>query len=143
MKKGWKMFFAAILIFTALGIKKLPPEPPRVVTRIHISCDRGYCIARRTYIDCKKIEPVLNLLRQRKNLGPAQTDPERLTGDAYRLEVFLSDGTKYVYYQRAGQYYSEKCHAWQKTDPKQAQRLVELLRRTPSDPEITFACARE
>lgn len=133
MKRWWKVLSVCALLFILLGIKKAPPEPPRVVTQLNVSCDRGYCVARRTYTDCHKIEPILNHLRQRKNLGAALTDPERLAGDSYRIELCLSDGTRYVYYQRSGRYYSAQCHLWQKTDPKQAQILVDLLRRTPSD----------
>ena len=133
MKNRWKILAVVAFVIFLFGIKEIPPEPPRVVTQLKISCDRGYCVARRVYTTAEKMQPILNHLRQRKNLGWAQTDPERLAGDTYRIEICLSDGTKYVSYQRAGAYYSRRCHAWQKTDPQQAQLFVELLRRTPSD----------
>lgn len=133
MKKRGK--FCLILLFALLlsGWKKKPPEAVRVVTRLDISCYHDYGISCWTYTQPEKMEWILNHLRQRKNLGTAQTDPERLLGDAYRIDICLSDGTHHVYYQRADRYFSRQGHAWQKTDPDQAAALRAFLQKISSD----------
>jgi len=134
VRKRWKFCLIVLLTLLLFSWKKKPPEKLRVVTHLDISCHHAYGISRWRYTQPEKMEAVLNHLRLRKSLGVAKTDPERLSGDSYRIDISLSDGSHYIYYQRAGRYFSRRCHCWQKTDPSQAAAFSELLRKMPSDP---------
>lgn len=133
MKKFWKILNAVMLCVLLGGCGEKTPGSLRVVDRVEIACDHAYGISRWNYTQPEKVGQVLNYLRLQEGTGWTETDPERVAGDVYRIDVCLSDGSHRIYYQRAGKYFSKRCHTWQKTDPEKAAALAELLRKTPSD----------
>lgn len=133
MGKRRKILLLCVLILTLSGCAPREETPLRVVTQVDVACDRGYQIWRRQYKSPEKIKEVLNYLRLQDSLGAVETDPERLTGDALQIKVWLSDGTSRIYYQKSEQYLSKQLHAWQTIDPKRAAQFSDYLRRTPTD----------
>lgn len=133
MRKCWKFLIILFLCLSVAGCGRKPPAQIRVVTQVDVVYDYGYGQIQRHYTQPQKIQLVLNYLRLQENLGPADMDPERVKGSAFRIDVRLSDGTGRVYYQRCGRYLSKEYHSWQKIDPKQAALFSQMLQRTPTD----------
>ncbi len=110
-----------------------PPKPISVVTMVHVSCVHDSSTISRQYTQERNMQFVLNYLRLLPFQGSADTDPERVLGDEYRITLQLSDGRIRVYRQRAGRYLSIDCHPWYQTDPEKASSLLPFLQETPSD----------
>ena len=134
MVKRIKGFLAAAMVCCLLaGCGRGADAPLRVVSRIDVTCDRGYQILRRQYTEPEKITMVLNYLRLQKDLGKPNVDPEMILGDRMRIDVILSDGTHRFYYQQSGQFLSEKKDDWHKIDPKLASGFELRLQMIPTD----------
>lgn len=128
-----KIWVLAVLLVLSGSIPKEPIRPLRVVTQVRIDGYHGQQQVCRCYTQPEKIEAVLNYLRMQENKGMAQIDPERIVGDAYTVDVCLSDGQHHIYYQRADRYLSRDYHPWQRIDEEQAQIFYELLQENSSD----------
>lgn len=128
-----KILLICLVFLTLTACTRRSETPLRVVTRVDVVCDRGYQVWRRQYKSPEKMEMVLDYLRLQDSLGTVQTDPERLQGDTMQIEVWLSDGTSRIYYQKSQQYLSKQLHAWVAIDSQRAAQFSELLRRTPAD----------
>lgn len=127
MGRKWKYLFAALWLFLLSGCGKGKAEPVRVVTRVDVVCDRGYTVHRSCFTDQIQMARILNCLRLRQLRGKADQDPERLAGEAYCIDIYMSDGTHRVCYQRADGYYSEDRHLWQRIGREDAKALRELV----------------
>ena len=128
MGKLWKIIYLVLLIFLC-GCGNTKQPGIRTVSRVEVVCDRGYTVQRKCYTNQEDMHMILNHLRLRKNLGPAETDPERVLGTSYYVRVLLSDNTVHHYQQRAGRYFSSLYGPWQRVDPMQATELQELFLR--------------
>ena len=134
MSWKWKIFLCVLpIVVVVLAAKKKETVPLKVVTEVELICQEGDNIICRHYTKSHKVRQVLNYLRLQKNLGQAEIDPERVRGTVMQIDVCLSNGTRHVYYQRAGQYLSRQYRPWQKINPKQAEAFTQLIRVTPSD----------
>ena len=133
MKIGWKKFLSLLLLpLLAVGPRNIRPQP--VVERIEVTCVRNGDERSWRYTDPEQMAVLLNYLRQRKSLGSAGIDPERIKGSAYRLEVWLTDGRKKTYRLRADRYFSRENRPWQQVDGNTAVVLPLLLKQMPPDP---------
>lgn len=134
MKRKWKFLLCFVLLLGMLPAAKWGTSTPlQVVTNVELICREDEETICRRYTKPHKVQQVLNYLRLQKDLGKAEIDPERVRGTALQIDVCLSDGTRQVYYQRAGQYLSRQYHTWQKIDPKRAEAFTQSVRVTPGD----------
>lgn len=134
MSWKWKIFLCILpIVVVVLAAKKKETVPLKVVTEVELICQEGDDMICRHYTKSYKVRQVLNYLRLQKNLGQAEIDPERVRGTVMQIDVCLSNGTRHVYYQRAGQYLSRQYRPWQKINPIQAEAFTQLIRVTPSD----------
>lgn len=112
-------------------------SPPRFVTQVNVICKsdpNGLC---RQYTQPKKVESMLLYLRLLRPVGNADSDPELLNGDIYKITVHLSDGTEHVYYQQSDRYLSKDLQPWQQIAQRYGDNLEPLLQNMPSDTEQT------
>ena len=105
----------------------------RVVTAVDISCQQEDVLISRHYTSMKKMESVLLYLRLLEPRPNPPVDPNQLDSDIYRITVFLSDGKKKIYRQKAHRYLSVGNQPWKTIDPAQATGLYQLMRQLPSD----------
>lgn len=137
MRKRYGFYLLLLLLPTLLSGSMLrsraAASAPALVTQIDVVCQREYTTISRHYTQPRKIEPILNYLRMLTYHGSADTDPERLAGNAYEITLHYANGSTTTYRQRADQYLSKDGHPWEKIRPEQAALLFPLLESTPSD----------
>lgn len=133
MKAFLKWLCLLLAVFFLSGCGKKAFTPSAVVTSVQITAGGTRRPLRRLYTEPDKIQMVLDYLRLQEGEGPADTDPERLTGTDFVIDVRLSDGSHSIYYQRGGRYLSGKYRPWQKIDEKKAADFYRMLRQTPTD----------
>lgn len=126
--KKWKLInlFGVILLLLC-GCGKAQLQPPAVVTRVDIDCRHAGIRIFRSYTETEQIEAVLDYLRLQRTLGRAETDPERIRGDSYVIEIHSSNGQRHIYRLRADRYLSKDNHPWQRIDPEYSGGLYALL----------------
>lgn len=129
------IFMLATVVFFFFGCTRGGEDPtvPRLVTQIEVVYSHGEQLLRRQYTDPSKMSSVLNYIRLLDRGGPADTDPERVPGDACKITLRLSDGSSRVYHQRSDRFLSKDFHSWQRIDPEQGQQLLPLLEGLESD----------
>lgn len=127
------VFLAVILSGCARERAPQQLQQPQFVTQIDVTCRRDQQLLQRRYTAPEKMSGVLNYIRLLESQGNADTDPERVTGDVYKIVVHLSDGSRRVYHQRANRYLSKNARPWQQIDPDRAALLYPLLEQTGSD----------
>ena len=126
--KKWKLInLFGMILFLLCGCGKAEPQPPAVVTRVEIDCTHAGIRILRSYTETEQIEAILNYLRLQRTLGRAKTDPERIRGDSYVIEIQNSSGQKHIYRLRADRYLSKDNHPWQRLDPEYSDGLSALL----------------
>ena len=133
MKDKTKIAWVVLLSLLLAGCGMQRFQPVRVITRVDVSCDRGYQVMRRQYTNSEKISMVLNYLRLQKDLGPPERNPESTPGERVEIDVTLSDGTHRFYYQHAGEFLSEKNQNWHEIDPELASGFQLRLQMIPTD----------
>ena len=131
VRKCWLVLLMVCICLSGCGKKEDPAV--RVVTQVEIVCRSPQDVLYRRYTQPKKICRVLNYLRLQKGMGPADEDPEKLTGHVWKINVILSDGSRGVYYQHGGRYLSKKYHPWQKIDSGLATEFFQTLQMIPTD----------
>lgn len=136
MKRKILPVMAILLLYLLSGCRMMRSQPTRVVTRVDVTCDRGYQILRRQYTNPEKVSMVLNYLRLQKDLGPPNVDPEMIFGDRMEIDVALSDGTHHLYYQQSGKFLSEKNQLWHEIDPELASGFQLRLQMIPTDAKL-------
>ena len=140
MKKIIKLLFVCCFVLFILSgcIKNDTLQKPlcRVVTQVDISCQTEHMLMQRHYTQPEKMEYVLLYLRLLKPSGKPDVDPEQLNKDVYNITVFLSDGTKRLYRQKAHQYFASDSGPWKKIDPEKAAGLYRIMEKIPSDSAI-------
>ena len=134
-------YFKLLLLFLGClwlcGCKSKPVQPtaPVLVTQVDIHAQHQGQMASYHYLDARKMEAVLYYLRTLENLGPAKTDPERIIGDSYRIDVIFSDGSRRIYRQQANRFLSRNSRPWHRINAGRAALLYPLLESMPSDPD--------
>lgn len=140
MKKAIKLAlifcFSAIILYGCGTDNAQPKTLCRVVTQVDISCQTEHMLMQRHYTHPEKMEYVLLYLRLLKPSGKPDTDPDQLDKDVYNITVYLSDGTRRQYRQKAHRYFSRDSRPWEMIDPAQAAGLYRLMEKIPSDPTI-------
>ncbi len=85
------------------------------------------------YTQPQKMETILYYLRSLEDLGSADTDPERIMGDRFKITVIYSDGSRRLYRQQADRFLSRDDRPWRTVDPQKAALLYPLLVSMPPD----------
>lgn len=128
MGRFWKMLclvFAASLIFCGCQAEETVTQS--VVERVNISGWHDGTAVALTLTEQTSMEAVLDYLRLQRSQGRADVDPERILGNAYTIEICLSNGQTHIYRQRADRYLSKDNHPWQKIDPDRGSSFYALL----------------
>lgn len=133
MGRFWKFSVMLLFCFVLSGCQASAPQTPRLVTRIHISGVHQDAPVEVNYTQPQKMETVLYYLRSLEDLGKADTDPERIIGDRFKITVFYSDGSCQIYRQQADRFLSRNDRPWQLVDPRKAALLYPLLTSIPPD----------
>jgi len=125
----------AALVLSGSYIQNLPERGPVVdlVTQVEIVFRQEQTTLSRRYTHPQKIQPVLHYLRLLRYKGRAQTDPEKIVGEAFDITLHYSGGGQKIYRQRANRYLSKNGHAWERIDPDHARYLRSLILAIPSD----------
>ena len=133
MGRMWKI--SAILLCLMLCGCTGPemPNENRFVTQVHVQLHRDGETVDWTFSQPQKMEVVLYYLRSLDQKSPALADPERFSGDRYRIDLFYTDGTGRRIYQRADRFLSEGLGPWQVVEQKKAELLYPLLKTLVSD----------
>ncbi len=106
---------------------------PRVVTQVDVVCQQEDTVLQRSYTHPEKMKTILMYLRLLEPLGKADTDPERIIGDAYEIRLHFSNGQQRIYRQRANRYVSKDSQPWYRVNPDHAGVLYSILQDMPSD----------
>ena len=132
------VFLITLLMIALCGCSSQPTPmdaapPPRFVTQVDVVCQNGPQSLTRQYTSPEKIGSMLLYLRLLHPIGNADTDPELLTGNIFKITVHLSDGKQHVYYQQSDRYLSKDLQPWQQIEEKYADNLEPLLQSMSSD----------
>lgn len=123
MEKFMKLFCVLLCCLFLCACQKAT-SAPRLVTKVTVTDNSGTV---RDYADPRKVETILYYLRSLEPLGKPKTDPERIMGESYRIDVVYSDGSKSIYRQRANRFLSRDSHPWQTINHRKAAVLRPLL----------------
>ncbi len=132
-----RLKFLLLLLFALLTgcTRQSASAPPlcTVVTKVTVTFDNGPFHVVRHYTDTEKTRLFLTYLRQIDPYGTPETDPLKITGNDYRIELHCSDGSIKHYRQKGERFMQDTDGIWKKIDPKKAQRLALLVGSTKSD----------
>ena len=126
------VFFMFFCLFTGCRKQTPPAAPLRLITGVQITEEIPGNPILHQYTQPQQIDAIIVYLSGLRPYGIADRNPERVSGAAYRIEVFFSDGTSRIYRQRANRYFSKDCRTWRLIDPQKGAYLQELLQQTPS-----------
>ena len=132
MKNAEKLL-ALLLIATMLTGCGRQQELAVVVERVDVICAYSGKTLLRTYSQSPKMTVLLSYLQWLAPKHRADCDPEKLTGDVYRITLFMSDGEKAVYRQKTNGYLQKNEGPWECIDPEKGKQLQLLLEAMESD----------
>ena len=136
MQKIRKLMLVLFCCFSLWGCSaKTSTDAPRLVTQILVSARHEDTELFRRYTQPEKMEVILYYLRTIDPSGSAKTDPERILGDSFQINVQFSDGSEKIYRQRANQFLSCDSRPWQTVNPQKARMLLPLLESMADDPD--------
>ena len=138
MKKIFYFLCAAVVsavIISASLRSDTPQALVRVVTHVDVYSQLDAVKVQRHYNTPEKVESVLLYLRLLKPRYDPELNPDRYTGNLFRITLHFSDGSTRVYQQRAHRLLSRDGRPWLAIDPAKAAGLYALLAHYPSDPE--------
>ncbi len=104
-----------------------------VVTDIAVTAAHNAEITEYRYSDTHQLREILNYLRRLDTYAPADIAADTFRSDAFRITLYLSDGSQTVYHQIADGYLQKDGGQWLKTDPKFASSLRRLLLRLEAE----------
>lgn len=133
MGRSGKILCLLLFCFTLCGCQSNGPQVPRLVTQIQIVGVHQNIPVEVIYTNPQKMETILYYLRSLEDLGRADTDPERIMGDRFKITVSFTDGSKSVYRQQADRFLSRDGRPWQAVDPQKARMLYPLMAALPAD----------
>ena len=131
--RKFRLILALLVLILSGCSKKGPPPAPRLITQVDVTCTRDGQTTQRHYTAPEKTSAILNYIRLLDGHGRPDTDPERILGDAFKIVLHFSDGSRQVYYQRANKYLSRCCRPWENIDPTHGMLLYPLVEKMPSD----------
>ncbi len=112
-----------------------PSMDSNLITRIIITGQTDTETIHRYYDDPEKMRQVLLYIRSVRRGIHTLTDPSITEGRSVRITTISADETEKVYQQRDNQYFQLDTGVWQAIDEEKGEKLWELIRRLPSDPE--------
>ncbi len=135
MKQCLRFFGVMALCLCLTGCHRPVQEPPaaRVVTDIAVTFQNGPLTAQRHYTASPKVRTILHYLRWIDPYGQPEVDPDTVTGNSIRIELYYSDGNKKTYLQKADRYLWEEGKSWQNINPEYALDLSRILGQMESD----------
>lgn len=133
MGKFRKILCLCLLCTLLTGCRAQTEAPLALVNQIQISGYSQNAPFGAVYTNPLKMETILFYFRGLKPHGVPNTDPERISGDRYRITISFTDGTRHIYRQQANRFFSANSHPWQKIDPKKGAMLSLLLGILPPD----------
>ncbi len=116
-----------LLCLLLCGCSQEPTAAPLpVVTAITVSQNGSPQAA---YTTDQQITSVMNYLRLLDFRGPAQVNPQYVSGPMYQFTLAYSDGRQEILWQKADRYFMGSDGIWQHIAPYSGSRLTRLLER--------------
>ena len=131
-KRFWALLLAALLLTGCVG-KKSAPSNTVVVSRITVDYLQEEQTVEKVFVTQYKMRQILNHFRTLGQKYSPIIDPDTLTGQAFRVRVFFSDGSERLYRTKSDRYIRTNDGPWQQTDPQKLQQLNFLLLSLPAD----------
>lgn len=132
-----RRFFILLAVLLLAGCSYTAPpgenHSPRVVTAVEVTASAEGELFQYRYTGEEKIRAVLHYLRRANPDRSIPITPETFRTDAYRITLYLSDGTKSVYHQLYSNFLQKENGRWHSIDPAHGSALARLLRELPPD----------
>lgn len=132
-----KIFFGILPLLLLSGCCRIfrqdDPRPYRVVTQVRIVYQHEAMEASRDFYREDNIQHILDYLRYIDPYGIPKEDPEQAQGRVFYITLMYSDGSTYLYEQRADQYLRINGGDWKRIDPQKALYLSGLLAMMTGD----------
>ena len=135
--KHRKALLALILLFFLLGCMRRPkPTPPRIVTRITVTCDGCASLSRKDFHTDEKMQLILQQIRAIGIQDTPQEDPEPMKARTIQISLVFSDGSRKLYTLKSDRYFREGSAPWKEIDTEKARNLYLAILLTPGDEEL-------
>ena len=130
--------FFILLVALVLGGCSYAAPPgedhgPRVITAIEVTASVDGALSHYRYTREEKIRTVMTYLRKAKPARSVPITPDTFRTDAYRITLYLSDGTETVYHQLYSDYLQNNNGRWHRIDSGHGSALARLLQELPPD----------
>lgn len=127
MRRFFVICLALLLAGCTYGAPAGQQHGSRVVERVEVEVyGQGKRMTYR-YTEPEKMGAVLQYIRQLKPSVAVPISPDTFRTDAYRITLFLSDGSQRVYHQLYDMYLQEEGGLWRGIDPSRGSALRQLL----------------
>lgn len=105
----------------------------RVITAIEVTASESAQLRHYRYTTEEKMQAIMNYLRRVRPDLTTAISPDTFRTDAYRITLYLSDGTQTVYHQLYSDYLQKDGGLWRSIDAGQGAALSRLLHELPPD----------
>lgn len=135
--KKWLFICVAITGLLLSGCRHYsnPSMESNLVTKIIITGQTDTETIHRYYDTPEKMRQVLLYIRSVRRGFQAQVDPTTIDGRSVCITTISADDTQKVYQQKDNQYFQIDTGVWQQIEAERGEKLWELIRQLPSDPE--------
>lgn len=126
------LIFALLFLFSGCHIQPAASPAPQLVKSITVIKADGDDIHEVHYTNSEKIAVILNYLRLIDPYGPPDTDPDKVAGREYRIELHYRKGPPRIYLQKADRYLMSD-GKWRKIKQENAEFLGLIVEGMESD----------
>ena len=129
------LLIIAALLLSGCSYTAPPGENhgPRVVTSVEIIASSEGELSSYRYTKEEKIRAVMNYLRRAKPDRSVPITPDTFRTDAYRITLYLSDGSQAIYHQLYSDFLQKENGRWHSIDSAHGSALTRILKELPPD----------
>lgn len=131
-KRMFGLLFAALFLFSGCHIQSSASPAPKLVKSVTIIKADENDVYEVHYTNSEKIAVILNYLRMIDPYGPPDTDPDKISGREYRIELHYRKGPPRIYLQKADRYLMSD-GKWRKIKQENAEFLGLIVEGMESD----------
>lgn len=104
-----------------------------IVSHITVTYENDGVTLRQEYSAPEAMRTILGVIRMLGDRGRADTDPEVLPGQSYRIVMTHVDGSKEIFCTKENRFIREGRGPWQQVKPEKLSRLHFVLQNLPGD----------
>lgn len=139
-RKILAVFCLALALFA--GCQRKSHGSKIIVSHITVTYENDGVTLRQEYSAPEAMRTILGVIRMLGDRGRADTDPEVLPGQSYRIVMTHTDGSKELFRTKENRFVRYGRGPWQQVKPEYLARLHTVLQNLPGDTDKPYTRAQ-